>query len=383
MLRAIVLLSAFSYTALSAQTQMPVPAALELKNLDLRDWDCLDKPEGVAKTEDGKERNLQKNRSPVDLAGRNIPSFDFAAFLDRVGNYDREIGAKRRRDLAPGQKEQLQTFEKQIVSLTGWLVMAYPSWPPETTNCKSDEIRDWHLELRAEPSDHPPQIGDPTAIVCEITPRTESSIYRSDIRIQNVAAFVRLPDNKPKATTGGKAHKIRVTGYLLWDDEHNGANDIGATVQRFSPNGYHKPWRLTAWEIHPVFKIEDLGTSDQLAGQRWSIGLLNCRMVGPAKIYFIIFGLLTIAGGIIGYVKAGSMPSIIAGSITGILLLVGAWLLPEHTTAGLLTVLIVSLVLAAQFVPKFIKTGKAMPAGMMSILSVIGIIVAIVAWVRK
>ena len=106
-------------------------------------------------------------------------------------------------------------------------------------------------------------------------------------------------------------------------------------------------------------------------------------MFGPARIYFIIFGVLTIAGGIIGYVKSGSTPSIIAGSITGILLLIGAWLLPERAVAGLLTVLIVSLLLAAQFVPKFIKTGKAMPAGMMSILSVIGIIVAIVAWVRK
>jgi uncharacterized membrane protein (UPF0136 family) len=26
-------------------------------------------------------------------------------------------------------------------------------------------------------------------------------------------------------------------------------------------------------------------------------------MIGPAKIYFIIFGLLTIAGGVIGYVR--------------------------------------------------------------------------------
>src|ERR1043166_3383641 len=100
--------------------------------------------------------------------------------------------------------------------------------------------------------------------------------------------------------------------------------------------------------------------------------VLRFTMLGPAKIYFIIFGILTIAGGIIGYVKAGSMPSIIAGSITGILLLVGAWMLPEHQVAGLLTVLIVSVLLAAQFVPKFIGTGKAMPAGMMSILSVIG-----------
>ena len=106
-------------------------------------------------------------------------------------------------------------------------------------------------------------------------------------------------------------------------------------------------------------------------------------MLSPAKIYFIIFGLLTIAGGIIGYVKAGSMPSIIAGSITGILLVIAALLLPEHRAAGLATALIVSLVLAAQFVPKFIRTGKAMPAGMMSILSVIGIVIGLVAWMRK
>ena len=48
--------------------------------------------------------------------------------------------------------------------------------------------------------------------------------------------------------------------------------------------------------------------------------------MGAAKIYFIIFGVLTIAGGVIGYVKAGSVPSIIAGAISGILLLVAAFL---------------------------------------------------------
>ena len=107
------------------------------------------------------------------------------------------------------------------------------------------------------------------------------------------------------------------------------------------------------------------------------------RMLGPAKIYFIIFGALTIVGGVIGYVKAGSAPSIIAGAITGVLLLAAGFLLPEHRAAGLAIALITSLLLAAQFVPKFMRTGKAMPAGMMSILSVIGVIVAIVAWVKK
>jgi uncharacterized membrane protein (UPF0136 family) len=101
------------------------------------------------------------------------------------------------------------------------------------------------------------------------------------------------------------------------------------------------------------------------------------------KIYFIVFGVLTIAGGIVGYVKAGSVASIIAGVITGVLLLVAAFLLPEHRAVGLATAFIISFLLAAQFIPKFLRTGKVMPAGMMSILSALGIIAALIAWLKK
>ena len=102
-----------------------------------------------------------------------------------------------------------------------------------------------------------------------------------------------------------------------------------------------------------------------------------------AKIYFIVFGALTIVGGIVGYVKAGSVASIVAGSITGVLLLVAAFLLPEYRMVGLVTAFVISLLLAAQFIPKLLRTGRVMPAGIMSLLSVIGIIVVIVAWVKK
>jgi uncharacterized membrane protein (UPF0136 family) len=105
--------------------------------------------------------------------------------------------------------------------------------------------------------------------------------------------------------------------------------------------------------------------------------------MSATKIYFLIFGALTIIGGIIGYVKAGSLPSIIAGTITGVLLIVAAALLPEHRAVGLATGFVISLILAAQFVPKFIRTGRVMPAGMMSILSVIGVAIAIIAWIKK
>lgn len=106
-------------------------------------------------------------------------------------------------------------------------------------------------------------------------------------------------------------------------------------------------------------------------------------MIGPAKIYFIIFGLLTIVGGVIGYVKAGSTASIIAGSVSGIALIIAAFLLQGNLVLGLAIAGLVSILLAGRFIPAFMKTGQAMPAGLMSVLSVIGVIVAIVAWIKK
>src|SRR4029077_7751853 len=84
--------------------------------------------------------------------------------------------SKRRGELAAAQKDELDRYENRIVSLTGWLVLAYPG-PPETTNCGSANFHDWHLEIFENPSDHAPQVGDPTPIICEITPRTEQPLY--------------------------------------------------------------------------------------------------------------------------------------------------------------------------------------------------------------
>jgi len=106
-------------------------------------------------------------------------------------------------------------------------------------------------------------------------------------------------------------------------------------------------------------------------------------MLMPTKIYFIVFGLLTIAGGIMGFVKAGSNASLIAGSLSGLLLLLAAFILPSHGAIGLALGGIVSLLLIGYFLPAFFRTGKIMPAGMMSLLSILGMVFAIVTWIRK
>jgi hypothetical protein len=228
----------------------------ELKEIDLSAWDCRDHPEGSAKTPDGVERNKLKNRSVIDLTGLQLPRLDTGSFLQKFAAFETQTRGMRRKDLNATQQQQLAPLEKQIVSFTGYLVLAYAG-PPEATNCGSMDFHDWHLELFEKPHDHAPRIGDPTPIICEITPHVQNAIFRDNIRMQALAGFIRAPDMTIEPT-GHPARKIRVTGYLLWDDEHNGTADVGTTISSFAANGYHNPWRSTAWEIHPVIKIEAL-----------------------------------------------------------------------------------------------------------------------------
>jgi hypothetical protein len=228
----------------------------ELSELDLSAWDCLDKPEGTGETADGVERNKQKNRAPIDLAGVEVLNLDTAGFLRYFAAFDAEANGKHRNELRPELREQLDALEKQVVSLTAYLGMAY-SGAPETTNCGRGDIHDWHLEMFDHPIERAPTIGDPTPIICEITPRTQNQIFNAGIRIQKLAGFFRRSDFEREPMTQ-KPQLVRITGLLMWDDAHNGKADIGPTVESFTPNKYHHPWRSTGWEIHPALKVEVL-----------------------------------------------------------------------------------------------------------------------------
>jgi hypothetical protein len=241
-------------TMLASLAAINTTGDIELRDLDVTGWDCANQSEGTAQSQDARQRNRLKNRWPVNLSLFTVERLDTAGFLTKVREYDSRLQSKRRGELAAAQKNELDSYENQIVSLTGWLVLAYAG-PPETTNCGSATFHDWHLEIFQNPSDHAPQVDDSTPIICEITPRTERAIYRDGKRIQALAQFFRLQDASYQAT-GHDACKVRVTGYLLWDDDHNGSADVGSTIEYFSSNGFHHPWRSTAWEIHPVMKIE-------------------------------------------------------------------------------------------------------------------------------
>jgi uncharacterized membrane protein (UPF0136 family) len=89
-------------------------------------------------------------------------------------------------------------------------------------------------------------------------------------------------------------------------------------------------------------------------------------------IYFaLIYGILTIVGGIIGYMKAGSNVSLISGIVSGILILGSAWAFMKGNVMGYYGLVALSGILAFVFVMRLMKTHAFMPSGMMLALSAI------------
>ena len=103
-------------------------------------------------------------------------------------------------------------------------------------------------------------------------------------------------------------------------------------------------------------------------------------MTDVVRIYLFVFGALTIAGGVVGYVKAKSRASIVAGSLFGVLLIVAGYL--SGGRLGLALGLGLSAMLAARFSKAFRSSGKVMPAGLMAALGLVGIVVCLLGLLR-
>ncbi len=84
-----------------------------------------------------------------------------------------------------------------------------------------------------------------------------------------------------------------------------------------------------------------------------------------------VYIVLLIAGGIFGFVKAGSKPSLIASSIFGALLAMCALnIIPVHYATWLMGALVLV------FGMRLIKTKKFMPSGLMVILTLLVLLLA-------
>ena len=98
------------------------------------------------------------------------------------------------------------------------------------------------------------------------------------------------------------------------------------------------------------------------------------------KIILFIYGILMLGGGVMGYVKAHSKPSLIMGIISGILIFIGVYLLGSNLKIGMMLVTAVSAMLTGVFLLRLLKTHSFMPAGMLLLLSAAVLIFCLSQW---
>ncbi len=87
----------------------------------------------------------------------------------------------------------------------------------------------------------------------------------------------------------------------------------------------------------------------------------------------VIYGLLSIVGGLIGYTKSQSKVSLISGGISGLLLLALAVMMYLGNQWTSIIAAIIILLLTLVFIIRFSKTKKPMPAIPMICLGVISL----------
>jgi uncharacterized membrane protein (UPF0136 family) len=93
--------------------------------------------------------------------------------------------------------------------------------------------------------------------------------------------------------------------------------------------------------------------------------------------------LVALIGGVIGFVSAGSLASLIAGGISGLVLLASAWLASRGSKVALIVALVVSLALVGRFASTF--GGPNGPSAIAIVMVLGGLVVLVMsalAWAR-
>jgi uncharacterized membrane protein (UPF0136 family) len=98
----------------------------------------------------------------------------------------------------------------------------------------------------------------------------------------------------------------------------------------------------------------------------------------PGTLAALLYGLLNIAGGVMGYVKSKSKISLMMGCFFGTLLVLGAIAAFKGSPIGLSIATVITGVLVVVFGIRWVKTKKVMPAGLMVGLGAIAFLLMLI-----
>jgi uncharacterized membrane protein (UPF0136 family) len=88
-----------------------------------------------------------------------------------------------------------------------------------------------------------------------------------------------------------------------------------------------------------------------------------------------VYALLLAVGGIMGYVKAGSKPSLIAGVGSAVVALACQVIINMNRTLGLALGAVLAAILLAVFGKRFSKSRKFMPGGILMAVSLVVLLI--------
>ena len=88
----------------------------------------------------------------------------------------------------------------------------------------------------------------------------------------------------------------------------------------------------------------------------------------PFDVLSVLLGFIVISGGLVGYLKAGSIPSLVAGLVFGILIFIGSYFSSRDAT-NVYPLLVTCVILFGLMAWRFLKSYKFMPAGLVASLS--------------
>lgn len=98
------------------------------------------------------------------------------------------------------------------------------------------------------------------------------------------------------------------------------------------------------------------------------------KIVMGLELPSYILGALTASGGIMGYARTQSLPSIIAGCTVGSLYALGGYRTQNHEPYGVELSLLASIVLGGSSIPRAIRLRKPVPM-VLSILATVGALI--------
>jgi uncharacterized membrane protein (UPF0136 family) len=98
-------------------------------------------------------------------------------------------------------------------------------------------------------------------------------------------------------------------------------------------------------------------------------------MLTPELIATVFYGLLSLVGGIIGYLKSRSKVSLISGGVSGLLLLILAGMINSGLSWAVTVAAVIIALLVVVFIIRWFKTKKLIPAMPMILFGILALVV--------